>query len=161
MEPRLEALKLVLDHVGAPAEPSTLIDRVFMQKALYLIQAAGVRFGYHFGWYLRGPYSTALTKDYFGLSNGTAPSGFERKRIPDFIKVKLDKVKVLSEVPLSLEVALNKGEWLELVASFHYLRTTGAMNSEKAKEILRKEKPRLAPYADLAESKLSTSGLLG
>lgn len=60
-------LKLALDHLGLPARLNSFDDRLILQKAVYLIQAAGVDLGYFFHWYLRGPYSPALTRDAFTM----------------------------------------------------------------------------------------------
>jgi hypothetical protein len=60
-------LKLALDHLGLPARLSSFDDRLILQKAVYLAQAAGVELGYFFHWYLRGPYSPSLTRDAFAM----------------------------------------------------------------------------------------------
>ena len=38
-------------------------DRLLLQKIVYMLQKAGINFGYYFSWYLRGPYSAGLAKD--------------------------------------------------------------------------------------------------
>ena len=63
MEPRLIALRLYLDQLGVSSDIETVSDRKRVQKAVYLGQLSGVDFGYRFGWYLMGPYSTTLTED--------------------------------------------------------------------------------------------------
>lgn len=62
-------LKLALDQLGLPARLSSFDDRLILQKAVYLAQAAGVDLGYFFHWYLRGPYSPSLTRDAFAMAS--------------------------------------------------------------------------------------------
>ncbi len=161
MEPKLVALKLVLDGVDAPVEHQTFDDRRIIQKAVYLFQAAGVKLGYRFGWYIRGPYSTSLTKDYFALKSAIAvgDKDYEGKTAPEWVKENLDKVKTLSSCPDEVANELDRGDWLELLASLHYLRTYG-QDAESARMTLAREKPRLAPFATIANKKLSEAGLL-
>src|SRR5262249_50155808 len=60
-------LRLTLDALGVPARLNIFSDRLILQKAVYLAQAAGVQLGYSYNWYLRGPYSPALTRDAFAV----------------------------------------------------------------------------------------------
>ncbi len=60
-------LKLTLDALGLPVRLDSFQDRLVLQKAIYLAQAAGVQLGYHYNWYLRSPYSPALTRDAFAV----------------------------------------------------------------------------------------------
>jgi len=41
----------------------SLDTRVILQKKVYFLQEFGCKLGYNFGWYLKGPYSTDLTRD--------------------------------------------------------------------------------------------------
>jgi uncharacterized protein YwgA len=61
-------LKLALDTLGLPFSLATFDDRLILQKAASIIQTAGVELGYHFHWYLRGPYSSSLTRDAFAVA---------------------------------------------------------------------------------------------
>ncbi|HZZ71301.1 MAG TPA: hypothetical protein VFE24_03555, partial [Pirellulales bacterium] len=60
MNPNSIAIKLMLDELGIPETIATVDDRKRVQKAVYLGQRAGMNLGYRFGWYVRGPYSSAL-----------------------------------------------------------------------------------------------------
>ena len=42
-------------------------DRLMLQKIVYLLQEAGINFGYDFNWYVKGPYCTRLAADIFDL----------------------------------------------------------------------------------------------
>ena len=61
-------LKLTLEELsteGVSTDIQTFEGRKNVQKSLYLLQEENLPYGYYFGWYLRGPYSTGLTEDYF------------------------------------------------------------------------------------------------
>src|SRR3989442_1336381 len=60
-------LKLVLEALGRELRLDDFPSRLSLQKTIYLVQAAGVDLGYSYSWYLRGPYSSALTRDAFAL----------------------------------------------------------------------------------------------
>jgi uncharacterized protein YwgA len=45
-------------------------DRLLMQKGCFILNEMGVVPKYTFGLYIRGPYSTDLTKDYYEILNG-------------------------------------------------------------------------------------------
>ncbi|MGP0068098.1 MAG: hypothetical protein ACLQGP_31440 [Isosphaeraceae bacterium] len=58
------------------------------------------------------------------------------------------------------EVPLSEEDWLELVASLHFLRKISGFDRSRALDVLRREKPRLADFADVAEKKLAEIQLL-
>lgn len=160
MEPKLIALQLFLNELGVPSEINSLKDRVRVQKAVYLGQLSGIDLGYRFSWYLRGPYCPKLTKDYFELE-GAISSGedeFEKMRLKTSIKEKLGKISPLLKKPETS--SLEEEEWLELVASCHYLIKIRGCNKEETLETLREEKPRLNDSFELAETRLAEIGLL-
>jgi uncharacterized protein YwgA len=65
MNRRQIANLLVLREVGIEPKLDLFRDRLAVQKTVYLAQAAGLDLGYHFGWYIRGPYCSAVAKDMF------------------------------------------------------------------------------------------------
>ena len=67
MDARLVNLQLVLNELGVDANIDTLDKRVTFQKAIYLAQAVGVPLRYRYSWYIMGPYSRELTRDYYAL----------------------------------------------------------------------------------------------
>ena len=60
-------VKLAFDGLALDFKIEGFNDRLILQKAIYLAQAAGVKLGYYFHWYLRGPYCPALTRDAYGI----------------------------------------------------------------------------------------------
>src|SRR5947207_10603765 len=67
MDRQQVGLKLTLDALKRPLRLDNFPDRLVLQKAIYLAQAAGVQLGYQFHWYLKGPYSPGLTRDAFAV----------------------------------------------------------------------------------------------
>lgn len=71
-------LSLALQELGVNSDVSEFDSRLILQKTVYLLQAAGIHLGYPFNWYLRGPYSPALTRDlYDQASNREDAEGWE------------------------------------------------------------------------------------
>jgi hypothetical protein len=150
MEPRLQALKALLDALGVGAEISTVADRKRIQKAVYLGQRAGANLGYRFGWYVRGPYSPPLADAYYALANALT-MGDEPPAdlcLNPGLAASLKKLLPVLEVPEG--VHLPQEDWLELLASWDYLLAVSKATPEAAKERLRREKPLLAPMIEEA-----------
>lgn len=160
MEPRQIVLKLFLDALGIPSDIDTVNDRKRVQKAIYLGQLTGVDLGYRFGWYLKGPYSPSLTRDYFALEEALASGDRDQddKELDKSIIRKLRKALPLMEPPQ--EVHLSQEDWLELVSSLHFLREVQGLNSKDSVATLKREKTRLAKYFDQAEEALQEVSLL-
>lgn len=155
MEARLVALKLFLDELGVSTDITTIDDRKKLQKAVYLAQIGGWDLGYRYGWYLMGPYSPSLAKDYYSLAPMVQQQKdhFQQQKLaPQILENLRHRVKPLMTVP-SATSQLNQAQWLELVASLLYLRKNG-MTVDKAKEILADKKPTLVPFAATAEQAL-------
>ena len=160
MDNRLIALKLVLDQLEIPLEIGTLDDRKRVQKAVYLGQRSGIELGYRFGWYLLGPYSTDLTRDYCALSaaldGGEGPTGHVLR---DEARQQLARVRPLMEVPEG--VALPQEDWLELLASLHYLQAISGYSYQKSITAMTgTSKEPLLTFAPVAEKLLKQVGLV-
>lgn len=160
MNMKLIVLKLFLDALQIPADIETVDDRKRVQKAVYIGQLSGVDLGYRFGWYLMGPYSSTLTKDYYNLAESLAlgDRDYEEQDLLQPVQDRIKQVLPLMDVPP--DVPLSQEDWLELIASLHFLRKTRKYDEKKARATLNKEKPRLAPYFDKAEELLRQGNLL-
>lgn len=160
MESRLLVLRLFADELGQSSEIKTLDDRKAFQKAVYLGQLSGVDLGYRYGWYIRGPYSTELARDYYRLAEQVelGDEEFKQRALTDTVKKKLDSIKELFVVPTGLP--LQRPSWLEIVASWHFLRTVSKMDDAAARALIAEKKPHLVQYIDNAIEALSKFGLL-
>lgn len=140
-------LKLFLDALHIDPKISTLYDRKKVQKAVYIGQEAGVDLGYSYGWYLLGPYSPELTKDYFALSSDLITEAEECDKYtlgPKALKT-LNNIKDLLQVPS--DINLPQEDWLELVASIIY-QMKETRNVGQTKLILASKKAPLMPFFD-------------
>ena len=152
------ALKLFLDELGIRFSIGTLDDRKRVQKAVYLGQLSGVDLGYRFGWYIMGPYCPALTRDYFTLAEalGSDDTDWKGKTLKAAAKERLAVISPLLPVPEN--IGLDEEDWLELVASVHFLRTVSKLNDEDLNKTLKREKPHLHPFLSSAKDILTANG---
>ena len=150
MDTRLVVLKLFLDELGVPSDIGTVEDRKRVQKAVYLGQLAGVDLGYRFGWYLMGPYCSTLTQDYYSLAEGLSmgENDHDGKTLLPNIRQLLHKIRPVMDVPT--DTNLSQEDWLELVASLHYLLKVSRFDHATASETIRKTKPHLSEHIDQA-----------
>jgi hypothetical protein len=149
-------LKLALDALGVPITPETFSDRLLLQKATYLVQAAGVQLGYRYSWYLKGPYSPELTRDYFRLTaDTTIARGYQ---IRDDLQQAVERVAQNSHPPDGS--GLSRPEWLELLASLHYLMRRLGKSPDEAAEVIHLSKPRLYAHVAAGREALLAAGLL-
>jgi uncharacterized protein YwgA len=63
MDIRRGRLVRVMKFFGKEIDMRSYDDRLILQKLVYILQCKGVAFDYFFGWYIRGPYSSALAAD--------------------------------------------------------------------------------------------------
>ena len=153
---RLIGLKLALDVLDVATTPETFTDRLTLQKATYLVQAAGVRLGYRYSWYLKGPYSPELTRDYFQLTPGwDIADGY---RLRDDQMESLRRAATVSIPPPATGLA--RADWLELLASLHYLMERLGKTFQEASEIIGVTKAHLHPHVVAAHEALQAAGLL-
>lgn len=155
---KLIALKLFLEELGVPSDIDTVDERKKVQKTIYLGQIAGVDLGYHFGWYLKGPYSPELTKDYYDLDEAITDGDqeYQKKDLKSQLKETLQSIRPIINPPG--DVSLSQADWLELLASVHY--QYNKYNPETARANIEREKPRLVPFIPSAQEALRNTNLL-
>lgn len=109
---------LVLRELGIQPSMEQFEDRLIVQKTVYLAQAAGLDLGYHFGWYLRGPYCSSVADDMFAAR--ADPNGVDdaiaRWSLDEETKVRFGPLQALIGA-----VDRDLANRLELLASVHYL----------------------------------------
>src|ERR1041384_1750688 len=108
IDKNLVALNMYLNELDVPPVIATISDRKRVQKAVYLGQAAGAELNYEFSWYIHGPYSTDLTKDYYRLAGallaGELPTGGDVQnsggpRLKDSVREKLRTLAPIMQKP--------------------------------------------------------------
>ncbi len=119
MDNKQIAIKLIYDNLGLEFEMNTFQDRLILQKTIYLVQTLGVNLGYHYSWYLKGPYSTSLASDGFTIRDELNTGSDELKswKLDDTISSKLESVRNWCDEG-DKELLAKK---LELYASVHFL----------------------------------------
>lgn len=111
--------------------------RIKMQKAVYLLENIGVHIGeYSFSWNKYGPYSLGLEND--------------AKHCND---IKLEKEVLFSDVAekafleiksyISQKVKYTCAQWVECIASIHYLKNVFRISQSKLYQELVNRKPHL------------------
>lgn len=164
MDARLIALKLFLDELGIPDDISKVENRIMIQKAVYLGQYAGADLGYRFIWHKRGPFCENLARDYYKLSESiaTGDEEYKEQKLVAANQRSLRSIKPLMTPPARWsqddKVAAN---WLELVASVHYLDNVTRLGRSDVKRVLGDEKPNLAEFIRVAESRIKKIKTLG
>lgn len=130
-------------------------DRHRLQKTVYLLQAFGIRRGYEFGWYLRGPYCSLVAMDGFDLRN-------VYDAIPDG-----GKAFTTSRANAAFEqfCAFLRGKStadLEIAASMHHLKHsgTGGCDGDIKKEVEQKRPEFAMVRVEEIWDELSGAGLV-
>ena len=112
-------VRLAIKDLDMPFKIDSFMDRLIMQKAVYLAQAAGVNLGYYYRWYLYGPYSPSLTRDEFAIALDISAGLDESEgwKLDDGSSQRLERIKDIFSEPERSELAKK----LELLASVHFL----------------------------------------
>jgi uncharacterized protein YwgA len=126
MDKRQISLKLCLDAMALRPRLETFDSRLILQKAMYLAQEEGFRLGYHFSWYIRGPYSRQLAADAFAVASALASHADESKQWT----LEESSERVLTKVAALWKERGLSASWLELLASVHFLLTRGKALSQ-------------------------------
>lgn len=159
LNPSLTTLRLVLDELNVDPSIVTIDDRKRIQKAVYLAQASGVDLGYRYGWYLKGPYSPRLTRDYFALDDALDDEGQDQPptRLKTAIVQTLERLRPLFNPPPGLGV--NQAGWLEILASILYLSKERGLPPEQVEEVISNQKAPLLGCLDPAKRALAVYDL--
>lgn len=148
-------LHLVLDRLGLGNSIATIDDRIAIQKAVCLIQEAGLQLGYSYNWYVRGPYSPALASDYYQLAGDGAANPDGLVLTPFAVGV-VTKVESVFNTPPN--VPLTRVHWLELLASIVFLKKRYRLTDEAVRAKIAASKPNLLPYFENALPALRQAG---
>jgi len=130
-------VKLTIDGLKLQFKIDGFIDRLILQKAIYLAQAAGVHLGYYYHWYLYGPYSPSLTRDEYAIAMDIS-SGLDESegwKLDDSSSQRLEQIQdIFSETKRD-----KLAKKLELLASVHFLidrRQVSGVNTKQITETL-------------------------
>lgn len=130
-----EAILRVVRNI-TPIKMSEFDDRMYMQKLSYLVQELGISNAHNFSWYVRGPYSPAMTKQLFHhLERGT----YDEVPLMNATEATAhDRIREL------LGDGIDEPHALELFASLWYLMPGAEISNSQQDDIIRimcREKP--------------------
>lgn len=151
---RALVLGAIVKRIGT-LDMDSFDGRLLLQKWVYLLQAFGLFLGYRFKWYLYGPYSSELASDGFEIS-----SLFHK--IPKGRFAKKTSEKRFSDFRSFLDVGIDNPEWLELLASIHFLnKLYRSRNKEEIiKMVMKKQTYFTREKCEIAWNHLEQHGLL-
>jgi hypothetical protein len=160
MDGRLVVLRRFVEALGEPLDISTVNARKRFQKAVYLGQLTGIDLGYRYSWYVRGPYSTPLTQDYYALSAALAANEQmpPNSNLKPEVAQRLQSIRELLTPPA--DAGLDRSDWYELLASWHYLQAVSRKSPQDARRTIQKQKINLYPHIDAADAALKRHRLL-
>ena len=133
------SVKLAVDGLNLPFKIDGFMDRLVMQKAVYLAQAAGVNLGYYYHWYLHGPYSPSLTRDEFAAAMDISAGMDESEgwKLDESSVQRLEGIRAIFSEPERDKLARK----LELLASVHFLidrRQVSKVNTKRVTATLKR-----------------------
>lgn len=128
---------------GEPFDYGDFGKRMKMQKCIYLMVQLGLNVGdYDFSWYKHGPYSQQLQNDMYE-ENGKAESIL---CYSEFAQNVLKQVQEMVGIARQDGFGYTEEQWMECLASVHYLNRIFQGNREKALGELSDRKPHLSNY---------------
>jgi len=158
MREDLTVLGLLFENSGVDATIESKEDRIVLQKTVYLSQIAGVDLGYRYSWYINGPYSPSLTKDYYELlENSDLSEVTEQWELGKNTEGQLTPVRdLVANKPAGESLA----DWLEVLSSIHYLKVVSSQDDQALRGMIEKEKPHLMGLVEAGEEQLRTAGFI-
>ncbi len=133
MGKRQIGLALVLKKLGLPPDVDSFEDRLILQKAMYLARAVGIKLGYHYRWYLHGPYCPAVAEDGFAIKADLG-QGINDAEEWELDNSSSDKLKIIQPLMGGGDRTI-LAKKLELYASVHFLIDVGEMSSDDPAKI--------------------------
>jgi len=119
-------------------------SRLRLQKYVYLARPFGLRLGYGFSLYIRGPYSPDLARDYYNLpaEGEPLPAGFKAEEFIEFVRGKDERwleaastlLMLAEESPDDLEWVISRTEELKPWADEERLR--GILEELKRRKLI-------------------------
>ena len=111
----------------------TFDDRLVCQKKIYLLQSLGTDLGYTYNWYVRGPYSPALTNYVYNNIDVLSYNDLSGYKLSQIAETNVNAVNGLAnKKPEELSLV----SWYELLASLLYIYNNregwGISNTDKS-----------------------------
>lgn len=121
--------------------------RMKMQKCVYLLEQLGLNIGdYDFSWYKHGPYSQQLQNDMYEENSKEESILYYSELAQNILKQMQKMVKIAGRDGFGY----TEEQWMECLASVHYLNRLFQGNHKRALDELFSRKPHLNNF-DLNE----------
>ena len=126
-------LAKALQAAEVPLTVATADDCLILQKATYLLQCAGVRLGFRFRWYMRGPYSPETIAAALGVirEGQSAHAELQGWKLDDASKQRIDRLNSLFSKG---DGKAEQTRHLELLGSVLFLINTNQVKAKDAEE---------------------------
>ncbi len=160
MDFRTQHLALVLKASGLDLEGVSTNHKIIVQKTIFLLQYFdAISLSYRYVWFLHGPFSIQLDKDFrslvyaseIGLDSALVDSHSLSQHVIRKVKSTL---KLISPPP-----SVQEKDWKELLASYFYFYRIEEGDSSAAISALKKNKPALEYLLPLAQEFLNSNKL--
>lgn len=92
--------------------------RLICQKKIYLLQSLGTNLGYTYNWYVRGPYSPALTSYIYANLDVLSSNDFSEYNL---IGETEENIRRVNELETKKRADFTTASWYELLASLLYI----------------------------------------
>ena len=96
----------------------TFENRLIAQKKIYLLQGLGTDLGYSYNWYIRGPYSPALSKYICSNYEMLSDADYSKFSLVGNTETNIKTVNIIKNFNM---YGMGTGDWYELLASILYL----------------------------------------
>lgn len=93
-------------------------ERLICQKKIYLLQSLGTNLGYTYNWYVRGPYSPALTTYIYANLDVLASNDFSDYKLAEMAERNIQCVNGLEK---KIRSDFTTASWYELLASLLFI----------------------------------------
>ena len=118
---RQRYLAAITNHWGG-LNLGSFAQRLLLQKRIFFVSMLGVNLGFGHSWYIRGPYSPALTRDAYAIQEARVKGSSATLALPDDLTRKLDDIRSI------FGAGWNDPQRMELLASICYLARTFRTN---------------------------------
>lgn len=131
-------------------------DRLRLQKFIYLLQSFDVFLGYHYSWYIRGPYCSTLSTCGFALKD-------IYQKIPNDAKMEFTDPDIRARFKKFKEFISGRemnNDWLEIAASIHLQNRLGNTRKVVIQKVVDKQERFTRKQVEGAWAVLEKWGLL-
>ena len=116
-----DILYMLAREDGFNLKRTSMVERLKLQKTIYLLQAYGLQLGYGFSWFTYGPYSQDLVHDSFTVLKSEREKYEERTSSLSFSE---ETIRKFNDFKRLLKGVLGNAKQLELLASVRFVRNT-------------------------------------